>query len=146
MTTLDLRTTIVPAGPAAAIVLSDEQVAQLGGAKTAPVTVTIGEVTVRARVARMGGLNMIGFRKELRTELGIAAGDEVQARIALDDAERTVDVPAQLSAVLAAEGLRERFDAWSYTRRKEAAQGVSEAKRDDTAQRRIAQVVAALRD
>ena len=57
MTELRLRTVLEPAGPAGAIVLTDEQVEQLGAGKRAPVRVTIGEVTRPLRLARMGGRN-----------------------------------------------------------------------------------------
>ena len=52
---LSLTTVLEPRGPAAAVVLTDEQVAALGGGKkTFPVTVTIGAASVGLRVARVG--------------------------------------------------------------------------------------------
>ena len=42
--------TIEPFGPAAALVLSDAEVADLGGGKRAAVVVTIGEQSVRLRL------------------------------------------------------------------------------------------------
>lgn len=47
MPELRLRTTIVPFGPAAAVVLTDDQVAELSTAKTPPVVLTIGGASVR---------------------------------------------------------------------------------------------------
>ncbi len=68
---LRLRTTLQRRGPAAAIVLSDEQVAALGGgAKTFAVSVTVGSAEPFAgRVARMGGENLIGLNKAVRTDV-----------------------------------------------------------------------------
>jgi len=74
----------------------------------------------------------------------VEIGNTVDAVIELDEAERTVDLPDDLAAALRAAGLQESFDALSYTRRKEAARGVTEAKRAETRERRIAAVIASL--
>ena len=139
--TLTLQTTLAARGPAAAIVLTDDQVAELGTARAAPVTVTITGRTARLRLARMGGENLIGMSKAARAQLGVDIGEEVQAVIAADQAERTVDVPAELSEALAEAGLTEAFAGWSYSRRKEAARNVAEAKAADTTARRVAKVL-----
>lgn len=136
--TISIATTLAPVGPATAIELSDAQVAELGGGGRAPVVVTVNERSARLRLARMAGRNLIGLSKAARAVLGIEIGDTILATIDLDDAERTVEVPAELAAALdAAPGARERFAALSYTRRKELARGVAEAKRPDTRERRI---------
>lgn len=146
MSELRLHTVLTGRGPAAAILLSDEQVAALGGGKAFPVVVTIGGRTARLRVARMGGENMIGFSKAVRTELGIEAGQEVDAVIRVDAAERTVDVPPELAAAVDTDSaLRTAFDALSYSTRKEHARTVAEAKQDATRERRIAKIVESLR-
>jgi len=145
MSELRLHTVLTGRGPAAAILLSDEQVASLGGGKAFPVAVTIGDRTARLRVARMGGANMIGFSKAVRAELGVEIDQEVDAVIRVDAAERTVDVPAELAAALDADpGLRTAFDALSYSTRKEHARAVAEAKQDATRERRIAKIVESL--
>ena len=84
--------------------------------------------------------------KAARAQLGVEIGDEVDAMIALDDAERTVDVPADLAAALDADAqLRAAFEALSYTMRNEIAAGVAGAKRDETRRRRIEAAIADLR-
>ncbi|GAA2943500.1 hypothetical protein GCM10010458_30870 [Microbacterium luteolum] len=103
MSELRLHTVLIGRGPAAAIVLSDEQVASLGAGKVFPVAVTIGGRTARLRLARMGGENLIGFTKAVRADLGLEAGQEIDAVIRVDSAERTVDVPAELAAALDAD-------------------------------------------
>ena len=107
MTELHLTTTLEPRGPAAAIVLSDEQVAVLGDAKAFPVVVTIGASTARLRLARMGGENLVGLSKAARAELGVEVGQEVDVVLRPDDAPREVEVPAALAEALDAAGLRE---------------------------------------
>ena len=146
MPTLHLTTTLVKAGPAAAIELTADEVAQLGSAKTPPVTVTIGDHTERLRVASMGGCYLIGLRKEVRAAFGVEAGDTVDATITLDTNERQVEVPQLLAEALAADPqAAQAFRALSYTRRKEIAQGIAGAKQDETRQRRLAKALDELR-
>lgn len=146
MSELRLRTELVGRGPAAAIILSDDQVATLSAGKAFPVVVTIGTHTARLRVARMGGENLIGFTKAVRGDLGLEVGQTVDAVIRVDAAERTVDVPPALADALDADpALRAAFDALSYSARKEHARTVADAKQDATRERRIAKIVDALR-
>lgn len=71
-------------------------------------------------------------------------GDEVEVTIDLDAEERTVAVPDDLAAALAAAGARDAFEALPPSRRKELARAVAEAKRPETRERRIAAAVAAV--
>lgn len=141
-----MKTVLEPHGPAAAIVLTDEQVAGFGAGRTFPVVVTIDGRSIRLRLARMGGLNMIGFSKAARAEMGLEMGQEVDATIAVDTAEREVEVPPALAEALDADpARRSAFDALSYSKRKEHARQVADAKSDDTRARRVEKVLAALR-
>ncbi|MER7447457.1 YdeI/OmpD-associated family protein [Microbacterium sp. NPDC097977] len=146
MSELRLHTTLEGRGPAAAIILTDEQVAELGAGKAFPVVVTIGGHSGRLRVARMGGQNMIGFSKAVRTEFGVEIGQDVDAVIRVDSAEREVEIPPALAAALDTDAaLRTAFDALSYSARKEHARSVAEAKQDTTRERRVEKIVDALR-
>jgi hypothetical protein len=113
----------------------------LGSGKRPAVSVTIGDYTYRTTVGSMGGRAMVPLSAEHRTAAGVAAGDEVEVELALDTAPRTVEVPTDLAAVLAAEGLRERFDALAFSHRKEHVRAVTDAKTETTRQRRIGKVV-----
>ncbi len=146
MSELRLHTTLVRRGPAAALLLDDEQVASLGAGKTFPVAVTIDGRTARLRLARMGGENMIGFNKAVRAEMGLDIDQEVDAVVTVDAAERTVEVPPALAAALDADPtVRAAFDALSYSARKEHARSVADAKQDATRDRRVASIVETLR-
>jgi hypothetical protein len=146
MSELRLHTILTGRGPAAAILLSDEQVASFGAGKAFPVAVTIGGRTARLRVARMGSENMIGFSKAVRADLGLEIDQEIDAVIRVDAAERTVDVPHELAAALDSDpAVRAAFDALSYSARKEHARAVADAKQDATRERRIAKIVEGLR-
>lgn len=144
--TLSLTTTLAPHGPAAAVILTDDQVLALGGGKKVfPVRVTIGGNSISARLARMGGENLIGFSKAARAELGVAMGESVDITIEFDDGPREVEIPPALADALAADtAAKSAFDALSFTRRKEHARSVADAKKDDTRDRRVAAVIADL--
>lgn len=143
---LTLTTTLEPFGPACAIFLTDEQVAELASVKNPPVVVAVGERSERLRVARMGGRNCIGLSKAARAALGVEIGQEVLVTVAADTAERTVEVPRELAEALEADPeARAAFEALSYTHRKEHARAVAEAKRPETRARRVARTLELLR-
>ncbi len=145
MPALTLATVVEPFGPAGAILLSEEQVAALGGGKRAPVTVTVAGRSVRARLAVMGGVVCIGLSKASRSELGVEIGDAVTAVVALDEAPREVEVPEELAAALATDPVaRTAYERLAYSHRKEYAHWVAQAKRPDTRQRRVAQALVML--
>lgn len=142
-----LRAVLEPRGPAAAVVLTDEQVATLGAGKTPPVRVTINGTTVQARIGRMGGENLLGLSKQLRADLGVEIGETVDVVVAPDAQPRTVEVPEELAAALAADSdARTAFDALAPSHRKEFARWVAEAKRQETRSSRVEQTVQMLRD
>lgn len=122
-----------------------EVVAALRAGKRPKVTVSLNGHTYRSTVAAYGDLFMLPLSAEHRTAAGVKAGDVVEVTIALDLAPRTVEVPADLAAALAAvPGAAAAFDALSYTLRKEYVRGVEEAKSLATRERRIARIVAGL--
>ncbi len=113
---LSLETTIAPFGPAAAIVLSDQQIADLGGGKRAAVRVLIAGREQRLRLAVMGGQNVIGLSKAARAALKVEIGDVVDVEVALDEAPREVEVPEALAAALAGDtAAAAAFDKLAYT-------------------------------
>jgi uncharacterized protein YdeI (YjbR/CyaY-like superfamily) len=90
----------------------------------------------------MGGTGLvIGVLKEVRSKLGKNIGDELLVTLERDEQTRAVEVPEDLLDRLRAEGLIDEFEKLSYTRRKEIARGVGEAKKPETRQRRIDQAI-----
>jgi hypothetical protein len=148
MGSIKLTTTLQPRGPAAAVVLDDEQVAAVGeGARRFPVVATVNGYTWRGAVARMGGENLLGLNKAIRAAAGVQAGDTVQVEVALDAEERTVEVPEALTAALDADPTaRAAFDGLAYSHRKEFARWIEEAKREETRDRRVVQALEMLHD
>lgn len=108
------------------------------------VVATFDGVEYRGSVASMGGRWVLGVRKDIREAIGKGAGDTVRVTLAADEEPRTVDVPEELAAALDDAGARAAFDALSYTRRREAAGSVADAKRPETRARRIRAIVADL--
>lgn len=138
---------LAPFGPATAILLTDEEVAELGGGRRAAVLVSVGDSTARLRLAVMGGQNCIGLSKAARHALGVQIGDVVTARIGLDTLPREVELPADLAAALAEDPeVQRRFEELAFTHRKEFASWVSEAKRPQTRERRVAQTLEMVRE
>jgi Bacteriocin-protection, YdeI or OmpD-Associated/Domain of unknown function (DUF1905) len=148
MGSLRVTTTLVPRGPAAAIVLDDEQVAAVGdGAKRFPVAATVSGYTWRTTVTRMAGEFLVGLNRAVREGAGVEVGDTVEVQLERDTAPREVEIPDALASGLAGDpAARDAFEALAYTHRKEFARWVEEAKRDETRQRRVAQALEMLRE
>ncbi|MFC0567450.1 YdeI/OmpD-associated family protein [Plantactinospora siamensis] len=144
---LTLTLTLQPRGPAAAFVLSDEQVSAVGeGRKAFPVRVVVNGVTLPLRLARMGGENMIGLARAAREQAGLTIGSAYQVEISADLAVRSVEVPEDLAVVLAGDAkARAAFDSLTYSHRKEFVRWISETKRDTTRAQRVAKTVEMLR-
>jgi hypothetical protein len=130
-------------GPAAAIVLDEAQVAEVGeGAKRFPVVATVNGCRWRTSVVRMGGEFVVGLNRAVRHDAGVEAEQQVDVFLELDLGPRTVEVPDALVVALAADPRAETaFERMSFTHRKEYARWISEAKRDETRQRRVQQVL-----
>lgn len=129
---------------ATGVEVPDDVVTGLGSNKRPPVRVTINGYTYRSTIARMGGRFLLPISAEARSSADIAAGDEIDVTVELDDAPREVRVPDDLAAALHAAGVRARFDALSFTHRKEHVRAVEEAKAAATRERRIAKAVETL--
>lgn len=121
-----------------------EIVAAFGKGKRPKVIITLNGYTYRSTVAAYGDVFLLPLNQEHRAAAGVEAGDVVEVTLELDTEPRTVEVPDVLAAALAENGVREAFDALSYTRRKEHVRQVESARAEDTRQRRIAKIVAAL--
>ena len=134
-----------PFGPGAAIALPFDPKAEWGKVR-APVRGTIDGHPFTTTVSRYGGVDYLGFRREVREAAGVAIGDRVTIEVELDTSERVVSVPKDLAQALAAGGVRETFDGLSYTHRKEYVDWIEEAKREETRVKRVARAVEMLKE
>lgn len=114
----------------------------LNKGKKPPVKVTVNGFTYQSTVAVMGGAYMIPLSQERRAAAGVEAGEEIEVTLELDTEPRTVEVPDDLAAALAAKpGARQAFDKLSYSARKEHVRQVESAKAAETRTRRITNIV-----
>lgn len=143
MGTLSVTAELVARGPAAAVVLTEEQVQQVGeGARRFPVQATINGHPLRLSVATMRGEFLLGLSRANREAAGVQAGDTVELTLALDEAPREVEVPRELAHALSLDAdAQAHFDRLAYSHRKEFARWVAEAKREETRSRRVAKAV-----
>jgi hypothetical protein len=119
-------TTVLEArGPAAAVVLDDDQVAAVGeGAKRFPVLATVNAHSWRTTVTRMRGESLVGLSRAVRDAAGVAAGDTVAVELELDTAPGEVDSPEALTTALAGDPVaRAAFDGLAYTHRRSSPGG-----------------------
>ena len=111
-----------------------------------PVRVTIGDHTYRSTIAVYGGRYFLPLNRQNREAAGVAAGERVTVELEADLEERTVEVPDDLRAALDGDDeARSAFESLSYSHRKEYADWIVEAKRDETRRRRIAKTLERLR-
>ncbi|QIG45172.1 DUF1905 domain-containing protein [Nocardioides anomalus] len=133
-------------GNTAGFEIPDAAVEELGGGRRPKVVATVGDHTWRSSIANMGGTFMLGMSQADRRAAGVEAGQTLDLEVVLDTAERTVEPPEDLAAELAGDAAaRAVWDGWSFTRRKEAARQLTEAKQPETRARRLAKVLAELR-
>ena len=126
------------------IEVPEAAVAALGRGKRPAVLVEVNGFRFRSTVAPMGGKFLIPFSAARREESGISGGDAVEVTLTVDVEPRTVEVPEDLRAALDAAGATAAWDALSYSKRKEHARSVTEAKKPETRARRVETVLAKL--
>ena len=122
-----------------------DAVEAMGKGKKPPVVVRLKGYSYRSTVAAYGDVFMLPLSQEHRAAAGVQAGDLVEVTIELDTEPRTVEVPEDLAAALAEQGIREAFDALAPSARKEHVRQVESAKAEETRNRRITKIVDGLR-
>lgn len=139
------ETTILGFGNHAAIEIPDSVLAELGANKRAPLKITLNGYTYQSTAAVMDGKCLVVFPTKDRKASGVASGDTIVVTLELDSGYRNVDVPVELEVALKQHALSEVFAGLTYSRRKEYARQVAEAKAEDTKQRRIDKIITELK-
>ena len=122
-------------------------VEEVFGAKRVPVKAVVNGAEYRGSIVRMGGRYLLGIPKAFREQAGIKAGDNIVVTLEKDEAERTVEVPADLAAELKKDkALKAAWEKLSYTLRKENVRALEEAKQPETRARRLEKTLALLRE
>ncbi len=135
------KTVVIGFGNHAAIEISDENLMKIGGSKRAPLKVTINGYTYQSTATGVDGKCMVVFPTRDRLASGAAAGDTITVTLELDSGYRQVDVPAELINALTNNHLSEIFRDLSYSKRKEYARQITEAKAPKTKVRRIEKII-----
>jgi hypothetical protein len=111
-----------------------------------PVKVTFDGVPYAGSMMKYGAAqHMLGVLKSIREQIGKGPGDTVDVTVEKDEAERTVELPAELQKLLKKEKVWAVFDKLSYTHKKEYARWITGAKREETRATRLAKCVEMLR-
>jgi hypothetical protein len=109
----------------------------LGGKERIPVTASFNGVPYRGSIVRMGEVAILGVTKAIMEAAEVSPGEKLDVVVELDLEPRHVEIPAEFAEALARAGLRDAFEAMSYSHRQEHVEAILEAKREDTRQRRI---------
>ena len=132
---------------ATGVQVPDEVIEELGAGKRPAVKVSVNGYTYRTTVGVMSGTCMLPFSAEHRKASGVEAGDAVEVEVEVDAQPRTVELPDDFAAALAAEpAAQDFFETISNSNKKWHVLSVTGAKTEATRQRRIAKSVEMLRE
>jgi len=107
---------------------------------------TINGFPFRSSLMPMGGRHMMPVNKALCDGASVGPGDTVDVVMERDVEERTVEAPPSLQKELAKnKKAQERWEKLSFTHKKEMANSISDAKQDETKERRLAKVMQVLK-
>lgn len=117
------------------------------GSKRPKVKAMIEGVPYRGILTRMGtDCHILGIRKEIRQQIGKTLGDEVTITVEPDAEPRVIEVPAGLMKELKKDKeTKALFDKLSYTHQKEYVNWITEAKKEETRQKRILKTIEMLK-
>jgi hypothetical protein len=141
------RTVIEAAtGGGAAAQIPPDVTAALGGKKQMRVLGTLNGHAMRTSTMPYRGGFYVGLHKAAREAAGVEIGDEVELELTLDTSPRVLELPPELEAAFALDpALRQRFDGLSFSRRREMAEPIGEAKKPETRAARLQKALDALR-
>lgn len=143
---LQFKTILILGGKTATgLVVPPEIVAALGAGKKPAVSVTLNGYAYRSTIATMDGQFMLPVSAEHREKAGVKAGDEVEVCLALDTEPRVVTVPPDFADALAQNATaQQKFEAMSYSHKRQHVLAIEDAKTPETRQKRIAKAIAML--
>ena len=142
--TVSYETHVLGEGNHASLLIPEWVLAELKANKRAPLKVTINGHTYQSTAVGVNGECRVVFPSADRATANAKAGDRVVVQLEIDSGHREVAMPDDLVEALAAHGLEDDFETLSYSKRKEFARTVSEAKAVETRQRRIEKTLSEL--
>ena len=135
------KTVVIGHGNHASIEIPDDVLKKLGANRRSPLKITVNRYTYQSTATGVSGKCMVVFPQKDRAAAGVIAGDSITVKLELDSGFREVDMPDALTKALKKAGLFKTFESLTYSKRKEFARQVSEAKTEDTRLRRIEKVI-----
>ncbi|MEO5889358.1 MAG: YdeI/OmpD-associated family protein [Ferruginibacter sp.] len=144
---MKFKTKIVQIGNNTGISVPADIIEKMGVGKKPPVVITLKNYTYRSTVAVMGGLYMVSLSAEHRKNANVAGGDELEIDITLDTEPRTVELPADFQKALKANPTAAKvFEKLSPSRKKAMVLSITEAKTEETRNKRIDKAVSSLEE
>jgi len=119
---------------------------KFGTTARVPVRGTINGFAFRSSLMPMGGCHYMVVNKTMRAGANAKAGDVVYVVMKRDVEERTVEAPPELKRELAkSKKALQRWEAMSFSNKKEMAISIREVKQEETKKRRLAKVMQLLK-
>jgi bifunctional DNA-binding transcriptional regulator/antitoxin component of YhaV-PrlF toxin-antitoxin module len=135
------ETEIIGEGNHASLLIPEWVLQKLKTNKRAPLKVTVNGHTYQSTAVGVGGECRVVFPSADRLAAKAKAGQIIKVTLELDSGYREVDMPQELVKALKASGLTKNFADLSYSKRKEHARQIAEAKGESTRDRRILKVI-----
>jgi hypothetical protein len=111
-----------------------------------PVTAQFDGVDYQGSLVTYGNGHLIPVLRHIREQIGKRPGDVVQVRIALDTADRVVELADDVASALQDSGQLAAFRQLSYSHQREYQVWIAEAKRPETRATRIAKTSLMVRE
>ena len=136
-----------PTGTGTFIQVPRELNAKLGLSGRPKVRAVLAGHPYRGSLMPMGdGTFALGVLKAIQESARVTRGDRITVELELDTAPRVIEPPPEIARLLTRD--RKAAAAWealSYTSKRELAGGITEAKRPETRERRVAMAIERLR-
>lgn len=135
---IKFNTIIFQQGNNTGIEVPEAVIEQLASGKRPAVHITLNGFSYRSTVGVMGGKYLIPLSAERRAAAGVKGGDQLEITLEPDTAPRVVDVPEELKKALSNNKKAEAFfNSLSYSGQLKYVLPISQAKTEETKQRRI---------
>jgi len=136
-----------PAGRGGACVFFPYDVEKEFGTRgQVPVKITFDGVPYTGTMIKYGHpQHMLPLLKAIREQIGKGPGDIVSVTVERDSSARTIEIPPEFEKLLKKEKLLPIFEKLSYTHRKEYCRWITQAKKEETRQARLAKAMTMLR-
>ena len=143
MTSASFDATVIGQPTKTGIEVPPDVIESLGAGKRPAVEVDLNGHRFRTTVGVMGGKHLVPVNADTRRQTGLALGDAVHVTLTVATTPRSVDVPDDLAAALAAEPVAGSFFAGlSNSLQRMHVDNVNGAKTAETRQRRIDKCIA----